>query len=185
MSEVKKALDIFGSSVVNGARRNLAQKDKNSSKALSNSLAYDSKASKNSFEFSLSMEDYGEFIDAGVKGIGGSRKKPNAKGELAYKLKKVTNNKFKYKKGIQNKPSYKHFNGFTIRRGIAPRSKGGQFTKRRGLMEAISQSVWHTGLETTNFLKDPFDKYFKTLPEKVVEAYALEVEDLLEFSLKK
>ena len=52
-------------------------------------------------------------------------------------------------------------------------------------MEAISQSVWHTGLETTNFLKDPFDKHFKTLPEKVVEAYALEVEDLLEFSLKK
>ena len=177
MSEVKKALDIFGSSVVNGARRNLAQKNKNSSKALSNSLAYDSKTSKNSFEFSLSMEDYGEFIDAGVKGVGGTK----ADGSK-WKVKRVTNSKFKYR---SKRPPIMAFNGWTIRRGIAPRSKGGQFQKRRGILFAIANSVYHTGLETTNFLKDPFDKYFKTLPEKVVEAYALEVEDLLEFSLKK
>ena len=76
------------------------------------------------------------------------------------------------------------FNGWTIRRGIAPRRKGGQFQKRKGLLFAIANSVYHTGLETTHFLTTPFERYFKDLPDDIVEAYALEVEDLLKFSLK-
>lgn len=120
------------------------------------------------------MEDYGKFIDKGVKGIGGSK----ADGSK-WKRKKVTNNEYKYKQGIQNKPSSKHFDKWTIRRGIAPRNKKGQFLTRKGIAQAISQSVWHTGLETTNFFTKPFEKEFKELPDELVKAYGLTVDKLL------
>ena len=180
--EVKKALDKFGKSVVKQTRTQLTKKKKNASKRLYKSIDYKLKVSKNSFEFSFEMEDYGKFIDRGVMGIGGKRKKPNAKGELVYEKKKVTNDDYKYKKGIQNKPSSKHFNNWTVRKGIAPRS-GGKFTSRKGLQEAISQAVWHQGLETTNFFTRPFEVAFKQLPNDLVKAFGLEVDKLLKFSL--
>ena len=181
---VRKALNIFSADVIGGARKELQRQDKNASKALSKSLDFKVKVSKNSFQLDFFMEDYGKFIDKGVKGIGGKRKKPNANGELNYKLKKVTNNEYKYKQGIQNKPSSKHFNNWTVRKGIAPRSKGGQFTSRKGLQEAIAQAVWHQGLETTNFFTKPFEKEFKQLPETLVEAFGLEVDKLLKLAVQ-
>lgn len=184
MKDTLKALDFFGTKVVNKSKGNLKRKKKNASGKLIDSISYSTKVSKNSFEFSFEMEDYWTFVDYGVKGIGGSRKKPNVWGELKYKLKRVTNSKYKYKKGIQNKPSSKHFNGWTVRKGIAPRSSGGQFTSRKGLMEAISQSVWHTGIETTSFFTKPFEKEFKRLPNDLVKAYALDVEKLLKSAIQ-
>ncbi len=172
---VEQVLNTFGNDVVKGAKRELSQQGKNASKALSNSLAYEVDVHKNSFTFTLYMEDYGEFIDKGVKGVGGTK----ADG-TKWKLKKVTNNLYKYK---DKRPPIIAFNGWTIRKGIAPRSKGGQFQKRRSLLFAIANSVYHTGLETTNFLSDPFNIFFKDLPNDVIEAYGLEVDDLLETSL--
>ena len=179
---VKKALDNFGRSVVDESKKRLSKK--NASGDLSKSLDYKVKISKNSFQLDFEMEDYGKFIDKGVKGIGGRRKEPNADGETAYKLKRVTNNLYKYKKGIKNKPSRKHFDQWVIRKGIAGRNKKGQFTTRIGMTTAISHSVWHTGLKTTNFFTKPFEKAFKKLPDELIKAYGLEVEKLLKLAIE-
>ena len=179
---VKKALDSFGSSVVSGSKKELARKKKNASNNLSKSVDYAVKVSKNSFQLDFFMEDYGKFIDKGVKGVGGKRKKPNADGELAYKRKKVTNNDYSYRQPSRtnSKGRFKQaLGGWTIKKGIAPRSKGGQFTSRKGLIFAIRKSIFHTGLETTNFFTNPFEKAFKKLPDELVEAYGLEVDKLL------
>lgn len=171
---VKKAIDLFWAKVIPEAQKNL--KKKNASGVLSNSLKAETIQYPNSFITSLLMEDYGIYIDQGVKGVGGSK----ADG-TKWKQKKVFGSSFKYK---NKRPPYMAFNGWTIRRGIAPRRKGGQFQKRKGLLFAIANSVYHTGLETTHFLTTPFEYYFKSLPDDIVEAYALEVEDLLKMSLK-
>ena len=182
--EVEKALNTFWTDVIIGAKKNLKKDDKVASKALFNSLEYNVKVSKNSFETSFSMEDYGIYVEQGVKGIGGKK----ANGDT-WKLKKFSSktffssSPFKYKTGIENKPSSKHFDKWTIRKGIAPRTKGGQFTTRKGINAAISQSVWHTGLLSTHFFSIPFEKEFKELPEKLVEAYGLTVDKLLQLSL--
>lgn len=173
---VKKVLDNFGKKVVTGARKELSKQNKNASKKLSNSIGYTTKESKNSFEFSISMEDYGKFIDRGVKGVGGTK----ADGSQ-WKKKKVTNNDFKYS---NKKPPVKAFSNWTVRRGIAPRNAKGQFTSRKSLQFAIATSVYHTGLKTTNFLTKPFEKAFKELPDTIIEAFGLEVEEFLKFSLK-
>ena len=174
--ETIKVLNSFGSTVVNDSKKNLKAKNKVASSGLINSISYKAKVSKNSFELDFFMEDYWEFVDYGVKGVGGTK----ADGK-PWKKKKVTNSKFKYR---DKRPPIIAFNGWTIRKGIAPRSKGGQFQKRRGLLFAIATSVYHTGIETTSFFTKPFEKEFKELPEEIVESYALDVEELLEFAIK-
>lgn len=173
---VKKALDSFGSVVVKESKTSLTKKKKNSSKGLYNSISYEAKLSKNSFELSFSMEDYGKFIDKGVKGVGGTK----ADGSK-WRLKKVFGSSFKYK---SKAPPTQAFNGWSIRRGLAPRSKGGQFTKRKSLLFAISKSVYHTGLETTHFFTKPFESAFKNMPQEIAEAYALDVDNLLKQALQ-
>lgn len=185
MEDTLKALNHFGTKVVNKSKGNLKRKKKNASGKLIDSISYSTKVSKNSFEFSFEMEDYWTFVDYGVKGVGGTKADKKVKGVVvkgeAWEKKRVTNSKYKYKK---KKPPIMAFNGWTIRKGIAPRSKGGQFTTRKGLLFAISTSVFHTGLETTSFFTKPFEKEFKRLPDELVKAYALDVEELLKFSIQ-
>ena len=169
---VRKALNIFGADVVNGSKKELQRQDKNSSKALSKSLDWKVKVSKNSFQLDFFMERYGKFVDKGVKGAGGVRKstskfkKTNNKGKL-WKLKKVTNNLYKYGKSGGISP--KHFT---------------KWAKRKGLSEfAVSKAVYHQGLETTNFFTKPFEKEFKELPDELIEAYGLTVDKLLKAAI--
>ena len=172
---VEKELNKFGKFLVQQSKSNLTKKDKNASKNLYNSIKYELDIHKNSFTFSFQMEDYGEYIDAGVKGVGGTK----ADGKQ-WKKKTVTNNKFKYR---NKRPPASVFNGWVIRRGIAPRSASGQFISRKSLQFAIANSVYHTGLETTNFYSRPFELGFKKLADNVVEAYGLDMDKFLEKSL--
>lgn len=183
---VLNVLNLFGDKLDSGAKSNLRKEGKGGG-SLESSIKSEAEKFPNSFSFSFEMEDYGEFVDAGVMGIGGSRKKPNAKGELAYKLKKVTNKKFSYRtpsKTNSNGRFKQSLGGWSIRKGIAPRSSGGQFTKRKGLIFALRKSIMHTGIETTNFYTKPFNKLFKALPEDIIEAYGLEVDAFLKQAIK-
>ena len=168
----ENALKRFAEQVVGKSKRNLKVKKKQASSKLLNSIDSDLKVHQNSFSLSFEMEDYWAYVDYGVKGVGGKK----ADGSN-WKKKRVTSSKFKYRK---KKPPIMAFNGWTIRKGIAPRSSGGQFTKRRGLLFAIATSVFHTGLEETKFFTKPFDFEYKQLPDELIEAYALDMDNLLE-----
>jgi len=175
MSLVLKILDKFGRNLTTAAKKNLARKDKNASKRLSNSLKFQVKQVKDEFIFTAFAEDYWEFVDRGVKGVGGTK----ADGSR-WKLKRTTDRKFKYK---NKRPPTKVFNLWSIRRGLAPRTKGGQFTTRKSLLFAISESVYHTGIETTHFLTTPLNRLLKTIPNKLIEAYSLDVDIILQKQL--
>ena len=164
MGSVTKIFDTLGSNVVKQARANLKKKKKGDSN-LSKNLSYKVKGS--SIEFILA--DYWEYVDAGVKGKGGTK----ADGK-AWKLKKVTNNKFKY---TDKKPPFMAFNGWTIRKGIAPRDSKGRLMKRKGLLYAIANSVYHTGIETTHFFTDALDNEVLKLGDEIGEAFALDLID--------
>ena len=176
MNNLEGALNFFGAKVVKDSRAELKRKKKNASSRLSKSIDYDLDTGANSFSLSFSMEDYGEFIDQGVHGVGGTK----ADG-TKWKKKKVFGSSYKYK---NKKPPTKAFDSWSVRKGIAPRGKDGKFQSRESLKFALSNAVFHTGLETTHFFTNPFEKAFRSLPDDVVEAYALDVEDLLEFALK-
>lgn len=164
MDNIKKIFNKLGSKVVIQAKANLKKKKKGGGE-LDKTLSY--KLSGNTIEFTLA--DYWEFVDAGVKGKGGT--KANGK---AWKLKKVTNNKFKYR---DKKPPFMAFNGWTIRKGIAPRDAKGKFTSRKSLLYAIANSVYHTGIETTHFFTDALDNEVLKLGDEIGEAFALDLID--------
>jgi len=164
LDNLKKIFDKLGSNVVTQARVNLNKKKKGDSN-LSKNLSY--KVKRNSIEFTLA--EYWEYVDAGVKGVGGTK----ADGK-AWRLKKVTNSKFKYK---TKKPPFMAFNGWTIRKGIAPRDAKGKFMKRKSLLYAIANSVYHTGIETTHFFTDALDNEVLKLGDEIGEAFALDLID--------
>ena len=184
--ETLKALNEFGDRVVIDSKKNLKRRNKVTSGKLINSINYKTKVSKNSFELSFEMEDYGLFVDAGVEGIGGTK----ADGKK-WKKKRVTSSslfgkKLSYKGNMKssNGRFLQALNGWTIKRSIAPRDKSGKFMKRRSLIFAIRKSIFHTGIETTKFFVNPFDKEFKNLPDELVEAYSLDMDELLKFAVQ-
>ena len=67
-ANLDKALSLFSSYVVDKSKANLNRLKKNASGNLNKSIKGNYKVSKNSFQLSFEMEDYGTFQDLGVKG---------------------------------------------------------------------------------------------------------------------
>lgn len=165
---VEDVLNTFGKRVIKQSRTNLTKKKKNASNGLYNSLKYNLKVSQNKYELYFEMEDYGAFVDRGVKGAGGVRKstskfkRTNNKGKL-WKLKKVTNNDFKFGKSGGISP--KHFTKWAKSKGLSP--------------FAVAKSVYHTGLETTNFFTKPLENEFNKLPNDLLNGMLGEIDIIL------
>jgi hypothetical protein len=172
VNPTKTYLDQFGKYVVQQSKSNLTKKRKKDRGELYNSVSYELSVSKNSFRLSFKMTDYGEFIDKGVKGVSSSAKAPKSP--------------FKFGTGSgANGGLTKGIDGWVQRKRIQFKDRGnGKFMSYKQTAFLIRNSVWNKGIETTNFFTKPFEDAFKRLPDDLVEAYALEVEDLLKFSLK-
>jgi len=169
-ANLNNALDLFTEYVVGKSKANLNRLKKNTTGNLNKSIKGYYKVSKNSFQISFEMEDYGEFQDLGVKGVKSSRKAPNSP--------------FKMGTGSAPKGLFKTaINAWVVRKGIAPRDKG-KFTDRKQLNYLIRKSIYETGLKTTNFFTEPFETAFKRLPDEIIEAYGLDIESLLKTSIK-
>ena len=172
MSQTKTYLDKFGKYVVQQSKSNLTKKRKKDRGELYNSVSYELTVSKNSFQLSFKMTDYGEFVDKGVKGVSSSFKAPKSP--------------FKFGTGSGAKGGLTNgIDGWVQRKRIQFKNRGnGQFMSYKQTAFLIRNSIWNKGIETTNFFTKPFEEAFKRLPEDLVEAYALEVEDLLKYTLK-
>jgi len=112
----------------------------------------------NSFSMEFTMEDYGVFQDAGVSGT-----------------KKKYNTPYSYKSKM---PPVKAFDKWIVRKGLAPRKSGGQFTSRKSLAFLIARSVFRNGIKPSLFFTKPFEAAYKNLPQELVEAYGLDAIEL-------
>ena len=171
--EVQDVLDRFVTSVVNQSKRALTLQSKNRSGKLHKSIKGYSKASTNSFETSFEMaKPYGKFQDRGVKGVGGIK----ADGS-AWKVKTVSRNGFgmssPYKFGSKQPP----MKAFKQDRLGRPVSDGRAF--------ATAKTVYHQGIKSSLFFTKPFESAFSRLPQELIEAYGLDIEDFLEFTLNE
>jgi hypothetical protein len=170
-ANLDKALSLFSKYVVDKSKSNLNRLKKNASGNLNKSIKGEYKVSKNSFQLSFEMEDYGTFQDLGVKGSKSSKKAPNS----PYRMGTGSAPKGIFKTAI---------NAWVVRKGIAPRDAQGRFIDRKLLNYRIRKSIYETGLKTTNFFTEPFETAFKRLPDEVIEAYGLDIESLLKTSIK-
>ena len=167
LSNVEKELKNFAKYVVTKSRMNLRSSDKNSSGDLSRSLDSNVKVSKNSFELSFLMEDYGVFQDKGVKGKSSSAKAPNS----PFKFGTGTGRKGGLSEGINKWVKRKRFQ-FRDK-------KSGKFLSYDSTAFLISRSIYHKGIAPSLFFTKPFEKAFKNLNKDLVEAYKLDVEQLM------
>ena len=172
MNQTNEYLDRFGKFIVQQSRTNLSKKKKKDTSALYNSISYELKVSKNSFQLSFKMEDYGIFVDKGVKGVSSSSKAPNSP--------------FKFGSGSGRAGGLtRGIDGWVKRKRIQFKERGtGRFMSYEQTSYLIRNSIWNKGLETTNFFERPFELAFQKLPDELIEQYGLEFEDLLNFTLK-
>ena len=166
---VRSELDAFGKYIVKQSRANLTRKKKKDTGELYKSIGYDLFVSKTEASFSLSfkMADYGDFIDKGVKGVSSSTKAPNS----PYKFGTGSGAKGGLTNGIDQWVSRKRIQ-FQDR-------QSGKFMSYKQTAFLIRRSIWFKGIETTNFFSKPLEDAFKRLPDALVEAFGLEVDNIL------
>lgn len=162
--ELRTYLNSFAKSVVKQSRTNLTRNKRNASKSLYNSIGYDLDVHKNSFSLSFEMEDYGKFIDKGVKG---KKKGKSLEG-------------FRY---TNKRPPAKAFDKWAVRKGLAGRDKKGKFTSRKSLQFALATHIYNNGIKPSLFFTKPFEQAFKRLPDEVIEKFGLDLDELLKEAL--
>ena len=163
LSNVKEELNRFAKYVITQSRANLTRQKKNSSKELYNSLESNVKVSKNSFELTFMMEDYGVFQDKGVSGV-----------------KKKYNTKYAY---TNKMPPPSKMDKWIVKKGIAPRDKNGKFISRKSLQFMIARSIFNNGIKPSLFFTKPFEKAFKNINKDLIKAYRLDIEQLMDNSI--
>lgn len=163
--EGRKYLEEFRDKVVREAKHNLSKKRKRVSKKLYESIDGEVEVFENSFSLSFSMEEYGLYQD---KGVSGTEKKYDTPYSYTNKI-----------------PSGKHFIDWARFRGLQPRLKNGKFGTYKSMGYIIARSVYKKGIKPSLFFTKPFEKYFKKLPDELIERFGLDVEDLLAFSLNE
>jgi hypothetical protein len=162
---LRDELNKFAKYVIQQSRSNLSKGKKNVFKELYNSLGYEISQSGSTMSLGFDMVDYGKFQDRGVSGT-----------------EKKYNTPYKY---TNKMPPAKAFDKWTVRKGIAPRGKGGKFEKRKGLNYAIAKSIYKKGIRPSMFFTKPFAAAFKRLPDELVEAYAIGIEKQIQVNISK
>lgn len=174
LSNTQQQLDAFRKYVQQQSRTNLTKGKHNVSKSLYDSIKSTSKVSKNSFELYFEMENYGQFLDKGVKGAVSSLKAPNS----PFKFGTGTGEPGGLTKGINKWVRARHFQ-FRDR-------ETGKFMSYEQTAQLIIRSVYLTGTKPTLFFTKPFNKgYENYLSKDLIDKFALDTVDLMDFSTKK
>lgn len=172
-TETLNTLQAFNKYVIQQARTNLTKGNKNVSKKLYDSLKAQTKVSPNSIENYIEMEQYGQFLDLGVKGKVSSQRAPNS----PFKYGSGTGKKGGLTEGIRGWVKARRFQ-FKNR-------ETGKFMSYEQTAQLITRSIYLKGTKPTLFFSKPFAKGFESLPEELIKAYGLDIESFMKFTLKE
>jgi hypothetical protein len=172
-AETNKVLTKFSKYVVSQSRANLTRKDKNVKGNLYKSIKGETFSGKSSIGLYFEMEDYGEFQDKGVKGVSSSAKAPNS----PYRFGSGTGRKGGLTEGINQWVKDRRFQ--------FKDNETGRFMSYEQTAFIITRSIYQKGIEASRFFSKPFEVGFERLPNELIEAYALDVEKLLQQTVNK
>lgn len=163
LEHLKDELNAFRKRVIQQAKSNLTKTGKNTSKRLYNSLDSDLKVSQSSFQLDFMMAKYGEFVDKGVSGVKNKYDTP-----------------YSYKSKM---PPPSKLDKWIVRRGLAPRDNKGKLLNRKSLQFVIARSIYRKGFKPSLFFTKPFENEYKKLSTDLIEAYGLDMEQFLAYTL--
>ena len=165
-NEQQIILEQFRDYVIKQARTNLTRLKKNSSKKLYDSIKGEIKAMPNSLRVYFDMADYGFYQD---KGVSGTKKKYNT--PFAYSTKR---------------PPLKPIQDWVTKRRFQFKNKeSGKFMSYQSTAYLIAGGILKNGIKPSLFFTKPFEKAFERLPDELVEAYGLDLEQFLQYTINK
>ena len=170
---VDEILNKYGKYVVQQSKSNLT-KDKKGGGDLYNSVSYVIDKSQDDFLLEFLMEDYGVFVDKGVKG------KTSTYPETSAAL-----SKFQYGSGTGPKGGLTKalYNPETKKGWIKKKKfqwrdkKTGRFLSYESMSYLIARSIYNKGLKANLFFTKPFEAGLKRLPDDLSKAFVLDIED--------
>lgn len=188
---VTDALNVFAKYVIDESRKNLV-KDEKANGALYDTLGHQVTKTAKGFKLVMEMEDYGKFVDKGVKGADPSKVSPNAKktGQQA------PDSPYRFGTGRTG-----NWDNFVKRMSLFAKQKNIRFREHkivngkkvstgrfaRGGFDAvgyiIASNIYNRGIKPSMFFTEPFAKAFKTLPQELLKAYSIGIEKQIQVNI--
>lgn len=164
--QVNQALKEFRDYVIRESKKNLTRSKKNDTYKLYKSLKGDYKVSKNSFEMTFEMDDWGLYQD---KGVSGTQKKYNTP--------------YRYR---SKRPPMKPIMEWAKRKRFRLRNEKGQYKvgNYKTIGYILREHIYKNGIKPSLFFTKPFEKAYKRLPNEIVDKYGIEVIELFRITVK-
>jgi hypothetical protein len=173
-SNIERYLNSFGKQVVNRAKSNLKAGKKGGGN-LESSIKFEVVTDADGFSVKFYMANYGTFVDKGVKGAGGTIKSGKHKGSYGGRRHFITwegkrkDSPYKYGTGTGAKGGMrKGIGSFIKKKGLQPRSKGGQYMTTQGLRIAIMRVLWIKGIHGISFFQESLNYGFKKFGKELL-----------------
>ena len=166
MGEFNQVLEKYAKYVIQQSRSNLTKAGKGRGN-LSKSLEYFIQDTRVTFK----SEEYGVFVDKGVKGKDPSKVSPNAK----IKGQQAPNSKYRFGSGKSNK-TFKDFarnmSVWAKSKNIRFRDEKGRFAKGayKSLGYVIASNIYNRGIRPTMFFTKPFEAGIVKYSDEMIEA---------------
>ena len=174
LKNVDDVLQAFAEYVVDSAKKNLVD-DRKSLGDLYKSVSYTYDNSQNLFLLDFLMEDYGAFVDRGVKG------KTSTYPETSAAL-----SKFQYGSGNFPKGGLtKGINSWLQKKKFQWRTKDGRFMSYQSMSFIIARSIYNKGIKANLFFTRPFELGLENLPNQLTDAFSLDIENAIILGTKK
>ncbi len=171
---VDEVLNAYAEYVVDSAKKNLVDERK-SLGDLYKSVSYKYEKSQDLFLLDFLMEDYGTFVDKGVRGKTSTY--PETKAALS---------QFQYGSGNFPKGGLRDgIKGWLEKKRFQWRDKKGRFMSYDTMTYLISRSIYNKGLKANLFFTTPFEAGLQNLPKQLTDAFSLDIENAIILGTKK
>ena len=172
---IEDVLNKYAKYVVQQAKTNLS-KDGKGSGALYESVKYTLEDESDLFLLNFLMQDYGIYVDEGVKGANPSLIKGG--------VQKAPRSKFSYKRKM---PPMQILADWAKSKNIRFRNAKGQYAKgsNKSMGFALQKSIFAQGLKPNYFFSKPFKKGLKTLSPDLARSFALDIEHAIILGQKR
>ena len=169
LKNLQTELQSFGKYVVQQSRSNLTKQKHNVSKELYNSIHYKLEEKNGNFDLAFIMDEYGTFLDKGVKGANPSLVKGGKQ--------KGGNSPYSFR---NKRPPMQPIADWAKTRNIRLRDKEGKFKKGnyRTIGFILQRSIFAQGIKPSMFFTKPFLAAFDRYPELLSKAFAQDITDI-------
>lgn len=177
---LERYLNSFGKQVVKRSKENLISAGKGGGK-LEKSIRFQVTSNADGFVIRFSMLPYGKFVDKGVKGAGGKIKSGKHEGSYGGRRYYTTwkgkrkDSPYKFGSGKSSGSIYKGIGSFIKKKGLQPRSEGGQYMTTAGLKAAIVKVLWIKGIHGISFFQNSLMLGMKNFGSELLQGVKLDI----------